>query len=101
VRKSTPLHSLLSGIVAACVALPHAAWAADTSDAEEVRREVRLLQSQVQALRAALSEMADLDRQRASAATRALKALPSAPEAAAPPAPARRPAPAAARRQFT
>jgi plastocyanin len=76
---------LVTGIVAAYVALPHVVWAADTADAEEVRREVRLLQSQVQGLRAALSEIADLDRQRAGAINRALKDLPSAPEAASPP----------------
>ncbi len=103
-RKPTPLHALVTGIVAASIALPHAAWAADASDVEEIRREVRLLQSQVQALRAAISEMADLDRQRAAALTRALKGLPGPSEAAAPPppksepvVPAPRPAPPVAR----
>jgi plastocyanin len=104
VRKSTPLHALVTGIIAVCIALPHAAWAADASDVEEVRREVRQLQAQVQALRAAISELAELDRQRAAALSRALKALPGSSEAAAAPsprsepvAPAPRPAPPVAR----
>jgi plastocyanin len=42
------------------------------------------LQAQVQALRAAMSEAAELDRQRAAVLTRALKNLPAASEGAAP-----------------
>ena len=51
---------------------------------EDMRRELRQLRSQVQLLRAALSEAAELDFQKATAINRALKAVPlSAPEAAA------------------
>jgi plastocyanin len=46
------------------------------NEMEEMRREVRQLRSQVQSLRAALSEVAELDTQRAAALARALKALP-------------------------
>lgn len=49
---------------------------------DEVRRDLRQLQAQVQALRAGMSEAAELDRQRAAVLMRALKNLPSAPETA-------------------
>lgn len=70
---------------------------------DEVRRDLRQLQAQVQALRAGMSEAAELDRQRAAVLMRALKNLPSVPETAAatpssknePAAPASRSAPEA------
>ena len=64
------------------------------AELEDMRRELRQLRAQVQLLRAALSEAAELDLQKATAINRALKAVPlSAPEAttgtthAAPPSP--------------
>jgi plastocyanin len=80
---------LPAGLVAACLALPRLALGAEPSDVEDVRHELRQLQAQVQALRAALAEAAELDKQRAAVLTRALKNLPPAQEgagaAAAPP----------------
>jgi plastocyanin len=76
------------------MAVPRAAWAADSSDVEELRREVRQLQAQVQGLRQAISEAAEFDRQRATLLTKALKNLGNAsaeskaepaPSASAPP----------------
>jgi plastocyanin/outer membrane murein-binding lipoprotein Lpp len=46
-------------------------------DLEDMRREIRQLRSQVQALRAALSEAAELDSQRAAMLSRTLRAIPS------------------------
>ncbi|MFL5305896.1 MAG: carboxypeptidase regulatory-like domain-containing protein [Polyangia bacterium] len=48
---------------------------------EDLRREVRQMQGQVQALRAAIGEAAELDRQRAAVLSRALKNVPNIPEA--------------------
>jgi plastocyanin len=75
---------MLAGLVAVCFALPRLALGAEPSDVDDVRRELRQLQAQVQALRAAMSEAAELDRQRAAVLTRALKNLPAAPDGAAP-----------------
>ena len=52
------------------MAVPRAAWAAESSEVEELRREVRQLQAQVQALRTAIGEAAEFDRQRAALLTR-------------------------------
>jgi len=71
----------LSGLVAVCFALPRLAFGAEPSDIDDVRRDLRQLQAQVQALRAGMSEAAELDRQRAAVLMRALK---SVPEPAAP-----------------
>lgn len=84
-RNSISSKTIIAGLVAVCLVLPRAVWGAEPSDLDEVRRELRQLEAQVQALRAALSEVADLDRQRAGVITRALKNLPSASEAAPPP----------------
>jgi plastocyanin len=51
---------------------------------DDMKRDLHQLQAQVQALRAAMSEAAELDRQRAAVLTRALKNLPAASESAAP-----------------
>jgi plastocyanin len=75
---------MLAGLVAVSFALPRLALGAEPSDVDDVRRELRQLQAQVQALRAAMSEAAELDRQRAAVLTRALKNLPAASEGAAP-----------------
>ena len=74
----------LSGLVAVCFALPRLAFGAEPSDIDDVRRDLRQLQAQVQALRAGMSEAAELDRQRAAVLMRALKNVPSVPEPAAP-----------------
>ena len=79
--------TVVAGLVAVCFLLPRTVWGAEPSDIDDVRRELHQLQAQVQALRAALSEAAELDRQRAAVITRALKNLSSASEPAAPPAP--------------
>jgi plastocyanin len=63
------------------------------SELEDMRRELHQLRAQVQLLRAALSETAELDFQKATAINRALKAVPplsaepAAPARAAPPPP--------------
>jgi plastocyanin len=99
VRKSMLPRTALAGLVAVCLAFPQLAFGADSSDLDDVRRDLRQLQAQVQALRGAMSEAAELDRQRAAVLMRALKNVPSAPESAAlpsersdPAAPAARPA---------
>lgn len=79
-RNSKSPKTIVAGLVAVCCLLPRTVWAAD-GDIDDVRRQVHQLEAQVQALRAALSETAELDRQRAAVITRALKALPSASEA--------------------
>jgi plastocyanin len=53
--------------------VPRAARGADSTEVEELRREVRQLQAQIQALRTAITEAAEFDRQRAALLTRALK----------------------------
>jgi len=64
------------------------AWAADPdADNEEMRREIKQLQAQVQALRAAIADAIDLDRQKIAALNRALKGGAPAPEAPPLPAP--------------
>jgi len=78
---------LAAGLVAACFALPRLALGAEPSDVEDVRHELRQLQAQVQALRAALADAAELDKQRAAVLTRALKNLPAVPESGAAPPP--------------
>jgi plastocyanin len=95
VRTPNATKALVAGFAAALIAVPRAAWAAESSEVEELRHEVHQLQAQVQALRQAISEAADLDRQRAALLTKALKGLGSAtsesksesasPRASAPP----------------
>ncbi len=67
----------LAGLIAVCVSLPRLALGAESSEVEDLRREVRQLESQVQSLRAAMTEAAELDRQRAAAISHALKNAPS------------------------
>lgn len=52
------------------------------NDLEDLRREVRALRGQVQTLRAAIAEAAELDAQRLAVLNRALKAVPATAEAA-------------------
>lgn len=49
------------------------AFAAGDSEVDDLRREIRALRSEVQGLRLVLSELAELDRQRANAISRALE----------------------------
>ncbi len=74
-----PMKTLMM-VVATATLIP-IAWAQAQSegpaDVEEMRREIRQLRSQVQALRSAMSEAAELDRQRAAALGKALKAVPA------------------------
>ena len=79
-----PSRALIAGIAAALLALPHPVWAAESADVEELRREVRQLQSQLQALRTAIGEAAEMDRQRAAILTRALKNLTTSSSSEAP-----------------
>ena len=80
-RNSTWSRTRLVGLIAVSFALPRIALGAEASDVEDLRREVRQMQGQLQALRAAIGEAAELDRQRAAVMSRALKNLPSIPEA--------------------
>jgi plastocyanin len=69
----------MAAFTALLMAVPRAAWAGESSEVEELRREVRQLQTQIQGLRTAISEAAEFDRQRAALLTRALKNLGTAP----------------------
>ena len=89
-----PSRALIAGVAAALLALPHPVWAAESADVEELRREVRQLQSQLQSLRTAIAEAAEMDRQRAAILTRALKNLATTSSDSA--APRSEPAPRAA-----
>jgi plastocyanin len=67
--------ALVAGFAAILIAVPRAAFSADASEVEDLRREVRQLQTQIQSLRQAIMEAAEFDRQRASLLTKALKNL--------------------------
>jgi hypothetical protein len=76
------------------------AWAADSDEVKDLKREVSQLRSEVQALQVVLAETTELERQRSANLTRALRDS-AAPPAAAPaagsegvPAAAATPAPA-------
>ena len=73
--KTSTVTKVLVAACAASLAVPRAAWAADSADVEELRREVRQLKAQIQALRTAITEAAEFDRQRAALLTRALKSI--------------------------
>ena len=66
-----------------------AARAQQPSDTEDMRREIRQVRSQIQALRAALSEAAELDYKRAAALSRALNAIPGVTDSSTAPRPPR------------
>ena len=77
-------------VLAAGVSPAADAWAGESSELHEMRREVAKLRGQVQALQTVVAEATELERQRAAALTRAMKELsaapaPGAPAAAAPP----------------
>jgi len=84
VTKSSPNRAPSKAALAAALAvsflLPRSTRAGDSSDVEDLRREVRALSAQLQALRTAVAEAAEFDRQRATLLTKALKNLPGAPE---------------------
>ena len=71
----TATKAMVAVLAASLIAVPRAAWAADSSEVEELRREVRQLQAQVNGLRQAIAEAAEFDRQRATLLTKALKNL--------------------------
>jgi len=79
VRTPNATKALVAGFAAVLFAVPATAWAAESSEVEELRREVHQLQAQVQTLRQAISEAADLQRQQAALFTKALKSLGAAP----------------------
>ena len=81
-RTSTATKAFVAAFAAISMALPRAAWAGESTEVEELRREVRQLQSQLQALRTAITEAAEFDRQRAALLTRALKNIGGSAEAA-------------------
>ena len=82
--KPTATKALIA-VLAAMMVSPRVAGAGESSEVEELRREVRQLQAQVQRLSTAIAEAAEFDRQRAALLTRALKNIGSVPaEAAAP-----------------
>jgi plastocyanin len=84
-RKSTTV--LFATFVAAQLASAPNAFGADNGEVEELRRELRSLQAQVQSLRTAISEAAELDRQRASILLKALKSGGGTTTSEAPPPP--------------
>ena len=92
-RTPTATKAFVAVFAAALIALPRAAWAAESGDVEELRREVRQLQAQLQALRTAVADAAEFDRQRAALLTRALKNIGNGSEA--PPARSEAPPPRA------
>ena len=75
--KSTWSRTRLAGLIAASLSLPRLALGAEGSEVEDLRREVRQMEAQIQSLRAAIGEAAELDKQRAAVLTRALKNLPN------------------------
>jgi plastocyanin len=75
VRTSTATKAFVALFAAVLMAVPRTARGADSTEVEELRREVRQLQAQVQALRTAITEAAEFDRQRAALLTRALKSI--------------------------
>ena len=66
--------------------LPDETWAADASELQELRQEVRQLRADLQTLTAAVAETTELERQRSANLSKAMKEQ-SAPSQ--PPAPAR------------
>jgi len=95
VTKPTATKAVIAGLAAAMMASPRVAWAGESSDVEELRREVRQLQAQVQRLSTAIAEAAEFDRQRAALLTRALKNIGTLPPEAAAPTKSEAPAPRA------
>jgi plastocyanin len=102
--KQTSTNAVIAGMVAILLVPARSSWAAGDGEVEDLRREVRQLQMQVQQLRSVISEIAELDRQRASILSRVARAGSDSPASVstktAEPAPAKptpAPAPALAR----
>ena len=81
-RKMIRTRTFVAGLAIWLFAAPRAGWSAE-SDVEDLKREVRALSAQVQALRAAIAEAAELDKQRAAVLSRALKSSGNTVEPAA------------------
>jgi plastocyanin len=81
---TTKSTSLVVLVLAASLAAKVQAQTSEPADAEEMRREIRSLKAQLQALKAAMGEAAEFDRMRASALARALGGAPPSAEPAAP-----------------
>ncbi len=62
--RQTPTNAVIAGMFATLLGPAHA-WAAG-DEVEDLRREVRQLQAQVQSLRSAIAEVAELERQQAA-----------------------------------
>ena len=102
--KQTSTNAVIAGMVAILLVPASPSWAAGDGEVEDLRREVRQLQIQVQQLRSVISEIAELDRQRASILSRVARGASDSSASAstktaepAPAKPAPAPAPAIAR----
>jgi plastocyanin len=96
--KQTLTNAVIAGMVVSLLVPAHVGWAAD-GEVEDLRREVRQLQMQVQQLRSVISEIAELDRQRASILSRVARGSSESPAPSSPSraeAPPTKPAPAPA-----
>jgi len=87
--------TLIAGIAAVSSLSSRVAWGAEGGEIEDLKREIRQLQAQVAALRSAIIDAAEFDRQRAALLTKALKNIPVVSDAPAPslPPPKAEPAP--------
>lgn len=92
-RTPTTTKALIAAFAAILAVVPGVAGGAESSDVEELRREIRQLQAQIQRLSTAIAEAAEFDRQRAALLTRALKNIGSVPATAEAPPPAKAEAP--------
>jgi plastocyanin len=72
-RNKIATSAVAVSLVLALVLSPRVAFSSDGAEVEELRREVRQLQMQLQSLRSAMSEIAELDRQRAAILSRVAK----------------------------
>jgi hypothetical protein len=79
-RRKWTSNAIVVAALAAVILPAPLALAADAREVEELRNDVRQLQAQVQTLRSAMAELAELDRQQYAAVSRAPNAGPSAPE---------------------
>src|SRR5262245_39341200 len=80
IARATMIAALAAGLLPARVA-----WAAGSSEVQDLRRQVSQMRAEVQALQLALAETTELERQRSANLTRALKDPAGAPAPAAPP----------------
>jgi plastocyanin len=92
-RKLTPTKAIIVGIAVAVLLPSRISRASD--EVEDLRREVRQLQMQIQTLRSAMSEIAELDRQRAAILARVGRTTSASGDAPMPSSPARAESPPA------